>query len=95
MTSPKVVTSSTDGVSINATVAENVLPEWFLSPCAADARDVQAFVIVVDGGGTPSPVGRLVEDAPGGGGRKKNRPIVESQKFGSMSEQGLSSSMAL
>ena len=44
-------------------------------PSAADASDVHASVIVVDGGdGTPSPVGRLastpVEDAPGGGGSK-------------------------
>ena len=51
-----------------------------LSPSAADARSVHASTIVVDGGGTPSPVGGLVnmpvEDGPGGGGRKKD--IVES-----------------
>ena len=45
-----------------------------MSPSAADASGVHASTIVVDCGGTPSPVGRLasmpVEDAPGGGGRK-------------------------
>ena len=45
-----------------------------MSPSAADARGVHASTIVVDGSGTPSPVGRLarmpVEDDPGGGGRK-------------------------
>ena len=50
-----------------------------MSPSAADAGGVHASVIVVDDGGTPSPVGRLasmpVEDAPGGGGRKTD--VVE------------------
>ena len=41
-----------------------------LLPSAADASGVHASTIVIDHGGTPSPVGRLVEDAPGGGGRK-------------------------
>ena len=45
-----------------------------MSPSAVDVSGVHAFTIVVDGGGTPSAIGRLasmlVEDAPGGGGRK-------------------------
>ena len=46
-----------------------------MSPSAADASEVHASMMVVDGGcETPSPVGRpasmSVEDASGGGGRK-------------------------
>ena len=68
-----------------------------MSQSAADASGVHASTIVIDGDGTPSAVGRIasmpVEDAPGGGGRKTN--VIESYKFMGVSEQGLSSSMAL
>ena len=52
----------------------------FVSQSAADASDVHASTIVIDSGGTPSPVGRIasmpVEDDPGGGGWKTI--VVES-----------------
>ena len=46
----------------------NIKRPRILSPSAADASSVHASTIVIDGGGTLSPVGRLasmaVEDAP-------------------------------
>ena len=81
----------------NLTIAINIWQTLLLSTSAANASGVRTFVVIVDGGRTPSPVDWLasmpVEDAAGDGGRKTD--VVESYKFLGVSEQGLRLSMAI